>query len=162
MNLQDPAFVSLLKDRGKIPVHERAITTRNGKRVTVLENIVGKYDSDGKLMSVQGYLLDITARKTAEDNLKKSEEQYRLLFYGNPQPMWLFDFDTLKFINVNEAATKHYGYSREEFLEMTLLDIRPKEETKAYMNFRNKLVRSRNRNFSGNAGIWKHKKKAAR
>lgn len=153
-------FVSLLKNRGKIPVHERAITARNGKKVTVLENIIGKYDSDGKLMSVQGYLLDITARKTAEDNLKKSEEQYRLLFYGNPQPMWLFDFDTLKFIDVNEAAIEHYGYSREEFMKMTLIDIRPKEEAKIYMNFRNKLVRSKSRNFSGNAGIWKHKKKS--
>ncbi len=152
-------FVSLLQKGEKIPVHERTITTRNGKKVIVLENTIGKYDSDGRLMSVQGYLLDITARKTAEDNLKKSEEQYRLLFYGNPQPMWLFDFDTLKFIDVNEAAIKHYGYSREEFLKMTLIDIRPKQEAKVYMKFRSKLVRSRKKNFSGNAGIWKHKKK---
>lgn len=153
-------FVSLLKNGERIPVHERTITTRNGKKVTVLENIIGKYDSDGRLMSVQGYLLDITDRKNAEDNMKKSEEQYKLLFYGNPQPMWLFDFESLKFIDVNEAAIKHYGYSREEFLKMTLLDIRPKQEVKSYMLFRNKLLRSRNRNFSGNAGIWKHRKKS--
>ena len=152
-------FVSLLKKGERIPVHERAITTRNGKRVTVLENIIGKYDSDGRLMNVQGYLLDITDRKNAEDNMKKSEEQYKLLFYGNPQPMWLFDFESLKFIDVNEAAINHYGYSREEFLKMTLLDIRPKQEVKPYMLFRNKLLRSRKRNFSGNAGIWKHMKK---
>jgi len=158
-DFSNTGFVSLLKKGERIPVHERAITTRNGNRVTVLENIIGKYDTDGRLMSVQGYLLDITARKNAEDNMKKSEEQYKLLFYGNPQPMWLFDFETLKFIDVNEAAIEHYGYSRDEFLKMTLLDIRPKQEVKNYMHFRNKLLRSKNRGFSGNAGIWKHRKK---
>ena len=158
-DFSNTGFVSLLKKGERIPVHERAITTRNGKRVTVLENIIGKYDTDGRLMSVQGYLLDITDRKTAEDNMKKSEEQYKLLFYGNPQPMWLFDFKTLKFIDVNESAIEHYGYSRDEFLKMTLLDIRPKQEVKTYMQFRNKLLRSKNRSYSGNAGIWKHRKK---
>jgi PAS domain S-box-containing protein len=53
---------------------------------------------------------------------------YRRLFDLNPHPMWIFDLRTLEFLDVNEAATRHYGYSRHEFLERTLRDIRPSED----------------------------------
>ncbi|HMW03176.1 MAG TPA: response regulator, partial [Acidobacteriota bacterium] len=51
--------------------------------------------------------------------------QYRYLFQHNPQPMWVYDLHTLKFLDVNESALRVYGYSREEFSRMTILDIRP-------------------------------------
>jgi PAS domain S-box-containing protein len=63
-------------------------------------------------------------RETAEEDLRRSEKQYRLLFQGNPNPMWVFDLETQKILEVNEAATQHYGYSQKEFLEMTLGDLR--------------------------------------
>ena len=73
--------------------------------------------------------------------LKESEKRYSDLFYLNPQPMYLFDFNTLKFLRVNDAMLRQYGYSISEFLEMTLLDIRPEEEIesfkKAYKHFNN-------------------------
>ena len=50
----------------------------------------------------------------------KSEDDYRYMFASNPQPMWIFDQDTLAFLEVNTAAMHHYGYSRDEFLTMTL------------------------------------------
>jgi two-component system cell cycle sensor histidine kinase/response regulator CckA len=65
-------------------------------------------------------------RQTAE--LRGSAEQYRLLFEGNPSPMWVFDPETLAFLAVNDAAVRDYGYSREEFLAMTIRDIRPEED----------------------------------
>ena len=71
---------------------------------------------------------DVTDRWRAEEDLRSSEKQYRLLFQGNPNPMWVFDQETLAFLEVNEAATKHYGYSREEFLAMTVADVRPPEK----------------------------------
>ncbi len=71
---------------------------------------------------------DVTDRWRAEEDVRTSEKQYRLLFQGNPNPMWVFDLETLAFLEVNEAATKHYGYSREEFLTMTVGDIRPPEK----------------------------------
>ena len=70
-------------------------------------------------------------RQRAERALKKSEEEYRLLFKANPCPMWLCDQQTLQFLAVNDAAIEHYGYSREEFLSMTIRDIRREEDVPA-------------------------------
>ena len=56
----------------------------------------------------------------------------RVLFSDNPTPMWIYDIETLRFLDVNDAAVAHYGYARHEFLGMTLLDIRPPEEIDAF------------------------------
>ena len=67
-----------------------------------------------------GIWVDIT-------DLKRREASFRLLFDSNPLPMWVYDRETLRFLAVNDAAVKHYGYSREQFLAMSILDIRPPE-----------------------------------
>ena len=64
----------------------------------------------------------------ARADLGNSDEQYRLLFESNPLPMWVFDRDTLRFIAVNEAAIRQYGFTRQEFLAKTITEIRPEEE----------------------------------
>ncbi len=67
-------------------------------------------------------------RSRSEQALRDSEERYRFLFDNNPHPMWVFDTETLRFLAVNSAAISHYGFSREEFLAMTIRDIRPSAE----------------------------------
>jgi PAS domain S-box-containing protein len=62
---------------------------------------------------------------------RRSEASYRLVFDNNPQPMWVYDRDTLAFLAVNAAAVHHYGYSQAEFLGMTLKDICPPEDVAA-------------------------------
>lgn len=70
---------------------------------------------------------DITSAWRAEMSLRESERRYRTLFEANPHPMWVFDIQTKRFLTVNDAAIGHYGYSREQFLAMTISDIRPKQ-----------------------------------
>jgi PAS domain S-box-containing protein len=61
-------------------------------------------------------------------NLQASEEKYKTLFYKSPLPKWIYDLETLKFLEVNDAAIQSYGYSQEEFQRMTIVDIRPHED----------------------------------
>ncbi len=84
-----------------------------------------------------GNFQDITAEKRAKDAHWESEKRYRTLFNDNPQPLWVFDIETFRFLNVNQAAIKHYGYSKEEFLRMTVVDIRAKEEIPFFMGHYN-------------------------
>jgi len=67
--------------------------------------------------------VEITERQRTEQILRESEERYRTLFESNPHPMWVYDAETLNFLAVNEAAIDHYGYSRKEFLRMTMTGI---------------------------------------
>lgn len=63
------------------------------------------------------------------------EEPYRSWFEHNPLPMWVFDSETFTFLAVNDAAIRHYGYSRDEFLAMTIKDIRPPEDIPQLIEF---------------------------
>ena len=74
------------------------------------------------------YFKDISARKVSEALLLESEKRYSELFQFSPLPKWVFDLETFRFLDVNRAAIRHYGYSREEFLSMTIRDIRPPEK----------------------------------
>ncbi|MEO6883633.1 MAG: PAS domain S-box protein [Bacteroidia bacterium] len=100
---------------------------------------------------------DITSQKKYEQALKKSEEEYRLLFKVSPVPMFVYSRNTHKILQVNDAAIKKYGYSEKEFLSKTIKDIRPKEEAK-------KLVEHEKKNQKDTSnvryhGLWKHLKK---
>lgn len=92
-------------------------------------------------------------RDRAEKELRESEEQYRLLFDSNPLPMWVFDRETLAFLAVNEAAVRHYGFSRKEFFGMTIKDISQDEDIPAL--FENILRSSEGLSDSA----WRHRKK---
>ncbi|MCC7480584.1 MAG: PAS domain-containing protein, partial [Hyphomicrobiales bacterium] len=63
--------------------------------------------------------------RTDVTNDRNATESFRLLFENNPVPMWVVEKSTLRFIDINAAAIEHYGYSREQFLKMASLDIRP-------------------------------------
>ncbi|HVK50442.1 MAG TPA: EAL domain-containing protein [Pseudoxanthomonas sp.] len=81
--------------------------------------------------TMAGTVVDITAEREAQSRLLDTERRYRLLFERNPLPFWVFDAETLRFLEVNEAAVRHYGYQRDEFLGMTILDIRPRQDNPA-------------------------------
>ena len=71
-------------------------------------------------------ILDV--KETTDTQLKKSHEEYMLFFNHSSLPMWLYDMETLKFLLVNDTACETYGYSQEDYAQMTLRDIRPEED----------------------------------
>jgi two-component system, cell cycle sensor histidine kinase and response regulator CckA len=87
--------------------------------------------------------------------LTSSEEQYRLLFHANPHPMWVYDPGSLAFAAVNDAAVRLYGYTREEFLAMTIKDIRPASEVPALLE----SLAAPDRRGNGSDTVWRHLKK---
>jgi PAS domain S-box-containing protein len=78
--------------------------------------------------AVESVQTELLRRSQAERLLGESRERYQMLFDHAPCPMWIVDLETLRFLDVNQAAVRHYGYSREEFLAMTVKDIRPPED----------------------------------
>lgn len=97
---------------------------------------------------------DITEQKLAAVALRDSEARYRELFDSSPQPMWVFDTATKAFLAVNIAAVRQYGYSHEEFLAMTIWDIRPPEEALRLRKHLEELGASR-----PDSGGWIHRRK---
>jgi two-component system, cell cycle sensor histidine kinase and response regulator CckA len=106
------------------------------------------------LSSVGGHIALAIERRRSEDALRKNEEMFRLLFSHNPLPTWVIDRETLRFLEVNEAAVRVYGYSPEEFKSMTILDFRPDEEKIKMLDYLKE--RSGDGLYRGN---WKHRKK---
>ncbi|MDQ3666278.1 MAG: PAS domain S-box protein [Acidobacteriota bacterium] len=90
-------------------------------------------DREGDTVGLRGVARDITDRKQIELALRDSDERYRLLFESTPQPIFVYDEENLGFLAVNEAAIQAYGYNREEFLSMTVENIRSTEETPALL-----------------------------
>lgn len=120
-------------------------------------NVIGKVikrNVKGQGILVRGFLIDITERKKAEEALRESEIHFRQLFENNPQPMWIYDVESLQFKDVNKSALKKYGYSKEEFLSMTLKDIRPLEDITLLL----KNIAESNDEFQ-DSGVWSHQLK---
>jgi PAS domain S-box-containing protein len=92
--------------------------------------------------------------KQEAQNVLQSEQRSQLLFLSNPNPMWIFDCDTLEITDVNEAGLRQYGYTRAEFLRLTALDIRPPDE---YERLKARIKESE----SGYdfRGLWTHRRK---
>ena len=95
-------------------------------------------------------------REQAKFERDRSEEKYKMLFYKSPLPKWIFDEESLQFLEVNEAAVRLYGYSEEEFRKLTLADIRPREDVDRFMTDIGEVRRNPG---SFQAGQWRHRRK---
>src|SRR3989441_971357 len=93
-------------------------------------------------------------RERAEEALITSNANYKLLFENNPRPMWVYDTETLAFLAVNDAAIDKYGYTRDEFLKMSIKDLRPPEDLPSLFENISKIQQRLEY-----AGIWRHRTK---
>ncbi len=133
---------------------EYHIITHNGNVKWICDRRKIVFNKTGKPVRTEGIIEDITPRKQLEELLMQSEQTYRYLFDNNPHPMWLFDTETFRFLAVNNAAVDYYGYSREEFLSMTTLDIRPEDERERMMH--DVRLTQKDGNSTHVRGIWRH------
>lgn len=90
---------------------------------------------------------------------QQSETQYRLIFDGNPSPMWVFDQETLEILEANDAALRHYGYTRSEFLSLTAKDLVLPDDVPAIIEYLHQRAQAEPNGTAGFAGMWRHRKK---
>jgi len=118
--------------RGEVVNFEVGMPTSRG-----LHEMEGTYipdfNAEKKVVGFFVQVKDVTAKKKLAADLHQSEENYKLMFEKNPMPICIWDLETMKFLEVNSTMIAHYGYSREEFLNMKVLDIRPPEEVDDFM-----------------------------
>ncbi len=156
------------EDRSEINARIAAISHRNAPRPTERRLL----RRDGTLLDVEVNAMptefagraaiqviarDIGEQKRNEESLLAQGRQYRLLFEDSPSPMWVFEPNSLGFIAVNRTATERYGYTREEFLRLTLLDIHPGADEAL---LRQTIAQLQGPDFY--AGNWEHRTKEGR
>jgi PAS domain S-box-containing protein len=131
---------------------EHRIATPSGEK-WVREKARLEFDSSGEPVRAVGTVQDITEKKKTENILRESESLYKNLFNNSPFPNGIVDKKTLQFLEVNETATRLYGYSREEFLQLSAYDIRVPED-------RDKLKgQLEEGSYAGDTSVRPHKKK---
>ncbi|TAN31747.1 PAS domain S-box protein [bacterium] len=93
---------------------------------------------------------ELAQRIWGEQAARISKHGYPSLFANSPQPMWIYDVKTLRILDVNQAALERYGYSRDEFLGLTIKDIRPREDVPKFLELIADVPRS------DRTGPWRH------
>ena len=109
---------------------QAGLEQRVSERTEELEQTLAELQALTNKLEQRNYELQVSLvdRQKAETALRESEASFRLLFANNPLPMWVYDLHTLAFLEVNEAAIRHYGFTRADFLNMRITDIRPPED----------------------------------
>ncbi len=156
------------KQQGWIRDLEFQLIRKDGTLLPVSLSATAVLDVAGNYLISRSVVIDISERvqleadrqrleadhAQAEAALRGSESRYHFLFASNPNPMWIFDPETLAFLEVNQAAIDHYGYSEAEFLQMTIADIRPTTDVPALLQTNLDLKPGQPHH-----GIWQHRKK---
>jgi PAS domain S-box-containing protein len=119
--------------------------------IAFLRDVRERKKAEARIQELNSTLEQRVLERTEQLNV--SEMKYRHLFQSNPMPLWVLDINTLMFLDVNESALRLYGYTREELLSMSSIELRPEEERPRYAEVGRKTPGTQN------TGIWKHCKK---
>ncbi len=126
----------LTKQKRKIPYH--------------LTALAASYNDQPCLLGIG---IDITERKKAQEEIRKSEEKYRYLFNNNPALIFVWDAETMKIMDVSEATMQVYGYTKEEFLSMDIFQLRPAEDVPRAREFAQMMLKGP---LQKTRGTWRH------
>src|SRR5207253_2557485 len=110
---------------------EYRLQTAGGEWVWVRDEAVLAEGEVGGETRWLGVMTDITANKGVQAAPETSERRYRVLFQSAPDPVWVYDGESLRLLDVNDAAIRRYGYSRDEFLSMMLHELLPADDSLA-------------------------------
>ena len=145
------------REAGEREVYEVVHRRRDGSTFLAEVSAGPLRDGDGRIIGTVGVVIDISDRDRYERELAEREQRYRLLFEVMPLPAWVYDVRTLRFLAVNPAAVAHYGFTAEQFLRMSILDIRPSEDVD-----RVKLqVLARRRGYEAQSRGWGYRHRKA-
>ena len=112
--------------------------------------------SSSEMQGLHRELVERSQRELAA--LRQSDDRHRVLFDANPLPIWVLDPDTLRFLAVNEAMVRTYGYSREEFLGMSVVEIKSPDDVPDML----RSIRDAPSDATGHVGIRKHRHRDGR
>lgn len=114
------------------------------------------YKNEKEEILIGGSIIEITDAVKIRERLLENQNRYKEFFKKNPMPMWVYNPITFEIIDVNDSAIEKYGYTEEEFLKKTIMDIRPTEDIEKLIEFTEK-----NKQFTNSIteGFWRHKKK---
>jgi PAS domain S-box-containing protein len=126
---------------------------RPDRRENIIDFAAMPIEMRGKRYTI-GIDRDVTETRRADALVRESQRRYKQLFEASPIPIMIYDAATLAILEVNPATIEHYGYSREEFLLMSVRDIRPLEDVPRFLAHVETQARSEER-----TGIWRHCRK---
>ena len=154
-------FIKIIRQERKLSMPIILVSGQGSEEVAIQALKLGVYEylekKENYLSRLPTMILnayqhqEIVKKQTA---LAESEEKYRFMFANNPQPMWIYDLETFSFLEINDAAIEHYGYTKDEFLSMTLHDLRPAEDTGSLLSINTSSI-----NELHSFAEWRHVKK---
>jgi PAS domain S-box-containing protein len=135
---------------------EYRLKKSNGEYAYVHDRGYIIYSAEHRPIRMIGAIQDITVRKRSEEAILASEEKYRQIFNKIPYPTWIFELDTLRIVEVNDAAMQKYGFEKTEFYQLTMLDLHPSEEAGLFVE----NIRSPQPEVSVERKLWHHSNKS--
>lgn len=139
----------------KVENYETERITKNGSRIHISISLSPVKDASGRLVGISKIAQDISHRRREEKILADASEKYRIYFAKSPIPMFVVELPSYRYLDVNQAALDHYGYSREEFLSMHATDIRTEREKERFLSAAPEI----DPHQTFNRGVWEHVKK---
>ncbi len=129
------------------------LLSRDGTERPIADSGAPIQTAEGEILGVVLVFRDQTEEREAARALARSEARHRLLFDSSPLPRWVYDRETLRFLEVSAAAIQRYGYGRDEFLAMTIEDLLPAGDLPALRQAAAGLT------AAGDSGVWHHRLK---